>query len=336
MTRSWYTAWASSYLPMDRWIGPMSWLVARGGAGDILAIIPLACQRWPGFTVTSLAGYYWPFRAIPIVPDQEGLRDTCSAIAAFVSSRREFRTLRLGPVPRTDPAVRGLVNAFDERGWVAIEKSIDDTYAILMPPDFKSYERELGSHLLKKVAYFERRLRKTGDVEIRAGGAASATEWLGLLDDLSSVEGKSWVKEKEGTLKFVGERNRRFWQEAISSEAVARALRVWLLYVEGKPVSYSLNIDSGSTRYILANGYDAAFKEHSTGSILAYHLLRDASQRGMSTVEWGLGDSGYKTRWLARPHFELVDVMLIPGTMLGRLQAALLTKKGGYRYCGAL
>src|ERR1700687_4563454 len=81
MTRSWFTAWASAYLPIDRWIGPMQWLVARDRAGNILAIIPLARQRWPGFTVTSLGGYYWPFRAIPIVSDEERLQDTCNAIA---------------------------------------------------------------------------------------------------------------------------------------------------------------------------------------------------------------------------------------------------------------
>lgn len=201
-----------------------------------------------------------------------------------------------------------------------------------MPPDLELYERELGSHLLKKVAYFERRLRKLGDVEIRTFSPADPADWLKVLGDLASVEGNSWVmKEEHGASKFVGTRNRRFWEEVISSKPVAEALRVWMLYAQGKAASYSFNIDSGPTKYILANGYDETLKEHSTGTILAYHLLRDASQRGMTTVEWGLSDSGYKSRWHAVPHLELVDFIVMPRTMIGRLQATLLVKKGGYR-----
>jgi len=337
MTRSWYTAWASAYLPMNRSVAPMSWLVARDAAQDALAIIPLARQQWPRFTVISLGGHYWPFRTIPMVADQGHLQQTCRAVAAFASSRRALRTLRLGPVPRHDPAVRGLLNALAERDWLILEKSIGDTYAVRMPPDFEAYEKELGSHLLKKVAYFERRLKKLGDVEIRTISPSNPTEWLKVLDDLASVEGSSWVaKDEHGTSKFVGERNRRFWEQVISCKPVAEALRVWMLYTQGKPVSYSFNIDSGPTKYILANGYDETFKEHSTGTILAYHLLRDASQRGMTTVEWGLSDSGYKSRWHAVPHFELVNLMLMQRTMIGRLQATLLVKKGGYRPTAAI
>src|SRR5580704_11991338 len=91
MSRSWYAAWAAAYLPMDRWVGPISWLVARELGGNPLAVIPIAHQRWLGLTVTSLAGYYWPFRGIPMVAEADCLLQTCRAIADFVTSRNKRR-----------------------------------------------------------------------------------------------------------------------------------------------------------------------------------------------------------------------------------------------------
>ena len=90
-----------------------------------------------------------------------------------------------------------------------------------------------------------------------------------------------------------------------------------LLCVEGRPISYSLNLDAGSTRYIVANGYDEAFSTHSPGMLLAYHVLRDAAQKGRTIVEWGQGDSGYKSRWCANENLRLVDLLMLPPTVAG-------------------
>jgi hypothetical protein len=316
---------------MDRWREPISWLVARDTQGQTLASIALGRQHWPGLSVHSLGGYYWPFRVLPITNDPDRLNDTCEAIAAFVCSSRAFGALRLGPVPRNDPVVDNFLLAFSERGWRVLEKRIGETLAVRMPPNSEAFRRELGTHLLKKVAYFERRLQKLGTVEIRQTAPGAPAQWRAQLLDLELLEGNSWVaKQEDGTTKFVGERHRRFWEEVALDRAISDALRVWVMYFRGIPVSYSLTIDSGDTRYILANGYDDAYKDHSTGTVLAYYVLSDAAERGVSTVEWGVGDSGYKTRWHATPHFELLDRILVPHSLIGALQAAVLTNVGHY------
>lgn len=331
MTRSWYTAWASSYLPSDRWVGPISWLVARDQEDDVLTIIPIAHQHWLGFKVTSLAGYYWPFRAIPMVSDEMRLVPTCRAIADFVTSRRRPRVWRLGPVPSNDRAVNGLLNAFLQRDWLIIEKTLGETHTVPMPTDFRLYEKQLGNHLLKSVAYFERRLRKLGKVEIRSISSSCTKEWLSALHDLQTLEANSWVVTRvDGVTKFIGDKNRRFWEEVAAPSPLSDMLELWMLYLDGKAISYSLNINSPPTKYIVANGYDETFKEHSTGTVLTYYVMRDASRRGMTSVEWGLGDSGYKARWHAHPNIKLVDFVIISRHIIGKLLAKLLLKHGGY------
>ena len=327
LSKPWYLAWALAFLPMERWRGPLRWVVARHATDGVTGIIPFAEQRLGPLSTLSLGGYYWPFRAIPFNSDMAS--ETARAIVNWAHSNSPSTVWRLGPTPRGSPALEAVIGAFSEGGWTVVEKQVGETYAIKAVGGFDAYERSMA-HLIKKVAYYERRMNRSGNVHIGTGPAGGEMFRRQLLRDLEAVEARSWVTKNDGGKpKFVGERNKRFWTH-LAESVVFDTIRPMILYIDDRPISYSLNIDAGTTRYIVANGYDDEFNSNSPGMVLAYHVLRDASRCGRSIVEWGQGDSGYKSRWGAVEHLKLVDLLILPRSPVGYLAFEYLKRKAGY------
>ena len=67
-----------------------------------------------------------------------------------------------------------------------------------------------------------------------------------------------------------------------------------VLRVEGAAAAFSFDLNAGALKYAIANSYDPAFGKHSPGKLLYYRNLVRALEDGMTSVDWGAGDSGYK------------------------------------------
>jgi CelD/BcsL family acetyltransferase involved in cellulose biosynthesis len=94
----------------------------------------------------------------------------------------------------------------------------------------------------------------------------------------------------------------------------------WLMYFDRVPVSFCFCLDCGDTRHIIANHYAEHVQRYSTGSVLYLHVFRDAVESpAIRSVNIGAGDSGYKTRWGARPSFQLIDWIAFRPGAGGRL-----------------
>ena len=120
-----------------------------------------------------------------------------------------------------------------------------------------------------------------------------------------------------GNLLLSKVEDRRFWTQTVADEFVASALTFWIMYLDERPVSFSLTFDAGETKFILANLYDEQVKEHRTGNILACHVISRAVDQQCRYIDWGMGDSGYKKLWLARPGYGLHDVIAFPPWPMG-------------------
>jgi CelD/BcsL family acetyltransferase involved in cellulose biosynthesis len=67
-----------------------------------------------------------------------------------------------------------------------------------------------------------------------------------------------------------------------------------MLRVDGAPAAFSFDLNAGELKYAIANSYDPAYGKHSPGKLLYYRNLLRAIDDGMTTVDWGAGDGGYK------------------------------------------
>ncbi|MGY2732948.1 GNAT family N-acetyltransferase [Sphingomonas sp. UYP23] len=269
-------------------------LAAYGGAArtilveeDDVPVIALPFVRvGPSFArLASVPGSYWPFRSFPIhcqvdVPAVDALLDTLA---------RSINALRIGPVIDGDPALDALVPRARAKGWAVLDRFVANSFVLdLQQPDWPR-----GS-TLRKNRFHEKHLAEHGPLD---WGFLGAGNWDAGFDWLAAVEQKSWIAAKTDgrDAKFTATGHGAFWREAARDPVLARMLSAAVLSVDGAPAAFSFDLDAGTTRYAIANSYDPAFAKHSPGKLLAYRNLMRARDAGMRSVDWGAGDSGYKT-----------------------------------------
>ena len=112
---------------------------------------------------------------------------------------------------------------------------------------------------------------------------------------------------------------------------LADMLWVALLRMDGKPAAFSFDINAGTHKFAIANSYDVAFRQRSPGKLLYYRNLVRAVADGITRVDWGAGDSGYKRLIGAEPGPAIRDwLFLRPGlpALAGRLLAKRWARQG--------
>ena len=317
-TAAWIRAWGKCFLPYQDWSAPMRYLTVRATDGQLRAIFPFAIQTKLGMSVASLAGFYWPFRA-PIIPDRYG-SDVFEALAtAFTHSSRTL-AFRYGPVPDADPGIAGLNAALESLGWRVHRLVLGETYSVKLPDTWQEFENRLGKNLKTNTYYYERRMRREGELEIRCTRGLTDASWAETVRNLGIIEGRSWQRRTGGQPRFFGERNQVFWTLLLAESGFGSLASAWVMYFRGEPVSFCFCLDCADIRHIVANSYAEHVDRYSTGSILYRHVFRDAVESGViRRVNIGMGDSGYKSRWNARPSFQLVDWIACRPGARGRL-----------------
>lgn len=285
---------------------PARTLVARRGGRPIIA---LPVMRGRG-GIMAVPGGYWPFRSFPVAAD---LAD--GEMSAFLADRSVRRALgpiwRLGPIYADDPALAALRRAGPRAGWHVVERRIATSFLLDI-----AAQRAAGAwprtSTLRKNRFHEKHLAGHGALDwrfVRGDGWTDA-----VFDDLAAIERDSWIGQKaDADAKFADPAMRRTWQALAADPQQADAMSAAMLYIGGAPAAFSFDMDVGTTKYAIANSYAACFAKHSPGKCLYYRNLAAAADRGIETVDWGAGDSGYKSTIGATPGAEIVDCLILRG-----------------------
>lgn len=302
-------------------------LLVREEGRPALAL-PLVGMGPAALGLAAVPGCYWPFRSFPVARGAgEGLWG-----AALLALGRDARAVRIGPVPDGDPAVAPLIEAARARGWAALPRFVADSWLFDLGDAHDRGEWPRAS-TLKKNRFHEKHLAGHGPLDWRF---VSGEEWPAAFDALAQVEERSWIaSDTDGRdAKFLGCGHGAFWRACARDPALRDMMRAALLSVDGRPAAFSFDLDAGGSRYAIANSYDPAFAKHSPGKLLYTRNLIDAVTRGVRTVDWGMGDSGYKRVIGAKLGAPMRDWLLVrPGVSAwtARLLARLWTRSGQAR-----
>ncbi|SFR86183.1 GNAT family N-acetyltransferase [Sphingomonas jatrophae] len=303
LTRSWFAA-AAGNRPMRT--------IAFWRDGVATIALPLVRLR-PG--LSAVPGAYWPFRSFPVAEGQRRA-DMRVLLQSPIARRALGPAWRLGPVYADDPAYRALMAAAPEAGWTAIVRRIATSYRLDLPAPGGGFPR---TSTLKKNRFHEKHLASHGEPD---WAFHCGRDWSpALFDALAEIEARSWHSDSLDA-KFLNSSHRALWEALAADPAQAARMNVALLRIDGRPTAYSFDIDSGSVRYAIANSYDPAVAKHSPGKCLYYRNIVDGQSRGIRMIDWGAGDSGYKSTIGAKAGPEIVDVLLLRGR-LGRIAARL-------------
>jgi hypothetical protein len=298
--------------------------------GNPVIALPFAAFGPGPAQLAAVPGSYWPFRGFPAHEQAED-----GAFDVLVERlEREVNGLRIGPSYDGDAATGALIAAAKRRGWAVLDRFVADSYAL----DIVAAQRdpENGGHwprnsTLKKNRFHEKHLASHGELEWKF--LTGAELLAGEFDQLAAIEEKSWIAARTdgGDAKFTRTGHGAFWCQAATDPVIAEMLWAALLTIDGEPVAFSFDMNLGALKYAIANSYDPAFAKHSPGRLLYYRNLVRAIEDGMTDVDWGAGDSGYKGAIGAVKGPAIRDWLLLkPGApaMLGRVLKGMWRRSG--------
>lgn len=257
--------------------------------GQAVAALPLIAKGPRALGLYAVPGCYWPFRSFPLAEDAgaEAVEPLLDRVA------REANAIRLGPVYDDDPALAAMRAAASARGWVAMDRYVATSFAL----DMAALQAEgtwPRNSTLRKNRFHEKHLGAHGALD---WSFVSGEDWTpALFDDLAAIEEKSWIAARtDGSdAKFTTQGHGAFWRAAAADPAIAAMMWAALLRIDGRPTAFSFDINAGALKYAVANSYDPAVGKHSPGKLLYYRNLVRALEDGITRVDWGAGDSGYK------------------------------------------
>ena len=275
--------------------------------------------------LAAIPGSYWPFRSFGLSLDASA----ATLATALRTLAKEVNGLRIGPVYDGDPAATPLIAAARAAGWVAIDRFVADSWLLDMAAAQANGGWPRGS-TLKKNRFHEKHLASHGTLDWRF---LSGADWPAAFDALAAVEQASWIAARtDGSdAKFTKTGHGAFWRAAAADPVLADLFRAALLTIDGRPAAFSFDVDCGAQKYAIANSYDPAVGKHSPGKLLYYRNLVHALSRGVTMVDWGAGDSGYKQVIGASQGPAIRDWLLLrpglPGA-LGRLLGGIWRRSG--------
>jgi len=273
-------------------------LKAYGGAartlsvsreGEALVALPMVKTGPAWLGLASVPGCYWPFRSFPVRED--------AGIEAFEALlprlARAATALRVGPVYDGDPGLELLKAAAQAKGWAVLDRFVADSFVLDMAA-LRAEGTWPRNSTLRKNRFHEKHLADHGALD---WDYVSGEGWDEVaFAALGQVEEKSWIAAKTdgGDAKFTAGGHGAFWRAAAADPVVARMMWAAVLRVDGAPAAFSFDLNAGSLKYAIANSYDPAVGKHSPGKLLYYRNLARAIEDGITHVDWGAGDGGYK------------------------------------------
>ena len=264
-----------------------TWVVERAGVPVIAMPVTSVGPRWLGMAM--IAGSYWPYRSFPVAGEAKA--GAFDALLGAVA--RDTRILRVGPIYDGDPALEGLCAAAARKGWRVMPRFVAESFLLDMAA-LRAESIWPRNSTLRKNRFHEKHLGEHGALEWRF---VHGDDWSdAAFDALSEIERGSWIGDRtDGSdAKFASDSHGRFWRQAAADPVIASAMWAAVLSVDGKPAAFSFDLNAGGLKYAIANSYLPEFGKHSPGKLLYYRNLARALDDGITRVDWGAGDSGYK------------------------------------------
>lgn len=299
-------------------------LSCRRADGSQILALPY-CERKIGpIRLREVAGGYWPFRSFGLASDA-GLPELTAFLESRQTAQKLGRVWRLGPVYSDDPTARRLIKAAPEAGWTVIRRSTAKVYEL----DLKALRQE-GSwprtKTLRKNRWRERRLASDGEVRYEYLTGRDLTDKH--CDAMAEIERNSWLAtlDENGDTKFLDPATRQIWQKIAADTDLAPMLFASLMWIGERPAAFTFGVESGDTRYYIANNYDERFAKFGPGKLLLYKDFERAADNGIRLISWGAGDAGYKSEMGAEPGPDITDLFFVRGRLLAALLRPLLMR----------
>ena len=164
---------------------------------------------------------------------------------------------------------------------------IQSSYIIEIEGSFESYIHDFSPKSRKNLMRTIRKLSETASQPVRAVSFRTPAEMDSLYPALRKVYEKSWQ----------GRLSRQPLPSATHLRALAAQgwIRSYVLFVGDQPIASLRGFQYGNTFHYFAPAYDSDWQEHSPGTVLLYHLIKDLfAVDSPARLDFGFSYNQYK------------------------------------------
>ncbi len=225
----------------------------------------------------------------------------------------------LEAVDLTDPLIKGLMAAVEDRGAITSTRPAGNCWRIALPESWEEYVAQLSKTNRKRVRRLDRNYLQTGRAELhRVASAEQLAEGFALLVDLHTRRWKT--RGEEGIFAEPGIYD--FHREVTERLLATGHLRLSWLTIDGQPAAAEYYLTDGSVLYSYQSGFDPALISHEPGVLILVATIQDIIECGYTALDFLRGDEPYKLDWRSerRP---IHDVRILPGDLPGYLRQSL-------------
>lgn len=213
-----------------------------------------------------------------------------------------------------DSTVTGLADALGQRGWAAAVTSVN--VCPFIPLAGRNWDDYLASLGAQHRYNFNRRLKNLNkQFEMRLELAADEPSARRALDILLELHNSRFGARSDAFhTQAIVEFHREF-----TTVALRRGwLRLFVLWLDGKPAAALYGLRYGPKFYFYQSGFDPAFARHSVGLVMMGMTIRHAIEDGAAEYDLLHGAEEYKFHW-ARTSRPLNRIELYPPSWRGLL-----------------
>jgi CelD/BcsL family acetyltransferase involved in cellulose biosynthesis len=258
--------------------------------GKLVALAPVVTYPDGGRrVVTLLGGGISDYQDALVDPawDRRG-DDVLDLVSAFA---RRADALLLEHLPAASP-----LRSAASRAHGVPEAAPDGVCPVLaLPPDASRLEAALDPRLAENLRYARRRLARAGAVLT----TAREHDLDQHLEALFSVHEARWsARGRSGVLAAPA--LRRFHAEVARGMHGCGALRLHVLWLEGRPIAAFHGFSYRGRVYYYIGGFDPAHRAASPGTFVIAHAVEAAIAEGAREFDFLRGPERYKYEWGAR------------------------------------
>jgi hypothetical protein len=247
--------------------------------------------------------------------------DLEAVLDAILTHLRQKRPhLRLQPlqVKGTSPLLPALNQLAEKHGLKLLLREGSTSPFIKISSDWPGYLQSRPSAMRRELRRKQRNLAKVHEVKWTV--TSDLESWQRVLPDLMHIERNCW-KEKAGS-SFTADRNvGQFYATLAEAWARQGLLRLYLLYLDQRPVAHFFGVVFNKTYFALKTSFDEAYRAHSPGTVLFTFALEDTFNQGLSFFDL----LGEKSRWKCDFATDVAQTVSICAYSSGLLRCHLCT-----------
>jgi CelD/BcsL family acetyltransferase involved in cellulose biosynthesis len=258
---------------------------------------------------SSLSNYY-TLRYAPIVAGDDGRAALAALIEGLRARRPRYAVLHFEPLAADAALSDDLARALGAAGLVTRRylrsgNWHDDTEGL----SFRDYLARRPAALRNTLRRKDARLARAGPVRLEI--VRDGAELGQALQQYEQVYAASWKR---------AEPHPAFIRRLARSLATAGALRLALLYLDGRPIAAQLWIVLGNRAILYKLAHDRSCDGLSPGTVLTMRVLeRLLDDERVGALDLGAGDDPYKRLWASRRRARIGLIAFDPLTLRGSL-----------------